>query len=152
MDLRWKDEDRHTLHELARMSERAVVAALRNGEVTPDAAIDAALERIRETDPVINAVPTVCEDRARRRAGSLPTDRRDDPGYLHGLPVLIKDLTDVEGVRTTSGSSVYADHVPERSDIVVERIERMGGIILGKTNTPEFGAGSQTFNTVETRN
>ena len=136
------------MHELARMSARAVVAALRNGEVTPDAAIDAALERIRETDPVINAVPTLCEDRARRRAGCLPTDRRDDPGYLHGLPVLIKDLTDVEGVRTTHGSPVYADHVPERSDIVVERIERMGGIILGKTNTPEFGAGSQTFNSV----
>lgn len=136
------------MHELARMSARAVVAALRNGEVTPAAAIDAALERIRETDPVINAVPTLCEDRARRRASRLPTDRRDDPGYLHGLPVLIKDLTDVEGVRTTYGSPVYADHVPERSDIVVERIERMGGVVLGKTNTPEFGAGSQTFNKV----
>ncbi|MXX23593.1 MAG: hypothetical protein F4Z93_11105 [Rhodospirillales bacterium] len=80
MDLRWKDEDRHTMHELARMSARAVVAALRNGEVTPDAAIDAALERIRETDPAINAVPTLCEDRARPRPGTQPTDRRGDTG------------------------------------------------------------------------
>ena len=136
------------MHELARMSARGVVTALRKGDVSPGMAIDAALERIRETHPDINAVPTVCEDRARSRARSLPAERADDPGYLHGLPVLIKDLTDVEGVRTTYGSPVFADHVPDHSDIVVERIERMGGVVLGKTNTPEFGAGSQTFNTV----
>ena len=136
------------MHELARMSARAMVAALKDGHVTPAEALDAALERIAETDSVINAVPTVCEGRARSRAERLPADGRDDAGFLHGLPVLIKDLTDVEGVRTTYGATVYADHVPDRSDIVVERIERMGGIVLGKTNTPEFGAGSQTFNRV----
>lgn len=136
------------MHELARMSARDVVAALKRGDVSPEMAIDAALERIRETDPDINAVPTLCEDRARSRARSLPVERPDDAGYLHGLPVLIKDLTDVEGVRTTYGSPVFAGHVPDRSDIVVERIEHMGGVVLGKTNTPEFGAGSQTFNTV----
>ncbi len=136
------------MHELIRMSARAAVAALKEGRVTPDTLIDVALERIRDTNARTNAVPTVCEDRARARARQLPAEHKDDPGFLHGLPVLIKDLTDVEGVRTTYGSSVFADHVPASSDIVVERIERMGGIILGKTNTPEFGAGSQTFNAV----
>ncbi len=136
------------MRELVQMSAREVVAALKDGQVSPTEAIDAALERIAETDPVINAVPTVCEERARARARQLPPVGPDDAGYLHGLPVLIKDLTDVEGVRTTYGTPLFADHVPDRSDIVVERIERMGGIVLGKTNTPEFGAGSQTFNEV----
>lgn len=134
--------------DLARLSAREMVARLRDGAVSPDEAIDASLARIREIEPRINAVPTLCEERARGRARNLPRAMRGDPGYLHGLPVLVKDLTDVEGVRTTYGSTVFADNVPRRSDFVVERIERMGGIVLGKTNTPEFGAGSQTFNEV----
>ncbi len=136
------------MHELVRMNARAVVAALKIGHVSPTEAIDAALARIAETEPLINAVPTVCEARARSRAERLPRAGPDEAGYLHGLPILIKDLTDVEGVRTTYGTPIFADHVPERSDLVVERIERRGGIVLGKTNTPEFGAGSQTFNSV----
>ena len=70
------------------------------------------------------------------------------PGWLAGLPIAVKDLNDVAGVRTTYGSPIYADHVPARSDIMVERLEERGGIVLGKSNTPEFGAGANTFNEV----
>ena len=73
---------------------------------------------------------------------------KDHPGYLHGLPIVIKDLTDVSDVKTTYGSKIFSDHIPQKSDYLVERIELMGGVVIGKTNTPEFGAGSQTFNEV----
>src|SRR5262249_42382646 len=77
-----------------------------------------------------------------------------DAGWLCGLPVAIKDLADVAGVRTTYGSPIFRDHVPTRSHPVVERIERRGGIVIAKSNTPEFGAGGSTFNEVfgRTRN
>ena len=66
----------------------------------------------------------------------------------HGLPIAVKDLSDVAGVRTTYGSMAFADHVPERSDYMVERLEANGALVVAKSNTPEFGAGSQTFNEV----
>ena len=69
-------------------------------------------------------------------------------GPLHGLPVAHKDLFETRGIRTTFGSPIYKDYVPAADDIVVERMRRAGAIIVGKTNTPEFGAGSQTFNKV----
>ena len=71
-----------------------------------------------------------------------------EAGWLAGLPVSIKDLTDVAGVRTTYGSPLFADHVPAKSHPLVERIERKGGIVMGKSNTPKFGAGGSTFNEV----
>src|SRR6202040_1918171 len=80
-------------------------------------------------------------DRLRR----LPVSER---GPLAGLPVPIKDLIAVQGVRTTQGSPIYADHIPARSDILVERLEANGGIVYAKSNTPEFGAGANTFNEV----
>ena len=134
--------------ELWRQSARSVVDALRHGKLRPVEAIDAALARILEVDPAVNAVPTRCLQRAQahgERLERLPADRR---GPLAGLPVLIKDLVDVEGVRTTYGSTIFKDHVPNHSDWSVERIEAAGGIVLGKTNTPEFGAGAVTFNEV----
>ena len=75
-------------------------------------------------------------------------------GLLHGLPVLHKDLQETKGIRTTYGSSIYKDFIPDFDALVVERLKNAGAITLGKTNTPEFGAGSQTFNQVygETRN
>ena len=77
-----------------------------------------------------------------------------EPGWLGGLPVAIKDLADVAGVRTTYGSPIFRDHVPSISHPLVERIERKGGIVIAKSNTPEFGAGGSTFNEVfgRTRN
>ena len=138
--------------ELIRLTAREAVALLARGEVTPLDLVDAALARIEATDAALAAVPTLCADRARRRAREIMA--AGDGGaaaggaWLAGLPVVIKDLTDVAGVRTTYGSTIFADHVPETSDILVERLERNGAIVLGKSNTPEFGAGANTFNEV----
>ena len=135
------------MSELTALSAREAVRRLQAGEVSPLELIDAALARIAAVDPTVNAVPTLCVERARghaRRimAGEVPS------GLLAGLPVLIKDLVEVAGVRTTYGSPIFQDYVPAFSTFQVERIEAQGGIVLGKTNTPEFGAGANTFNEV----
>ncbi len=135
--------------ELTALSAQAAVRLLRRGEVSPLELIDAALDRIAATDPAINALPTLCAERARAAAGRIMATKADDrPGWLAGLPLAVKDLTDVAGVRTTYGSPLYADHLPDRSDILVERLEANGGVVLAKSNTPEFGAGGNTFNEV----
>lgn len=134
--------------DLIRQSACAVVDRLKAGEVTPIELLDALEERIGAVDPVVNALPTLCFERARANARALmdlPADRR---GRLAGLPVPIKDLTEVEGVRSTYGSPIYADLIPARSDILVTHIEDEGGIVYAKSNTPEFGAGANTFNEV----
>src|SRR5262245_46770832 len=74
--------------------------------------------------------------------------RNNDAGALHGLPVAVKDLVLTKGIRTTFGSPIYKNFVPDQDALIVERMKRAGAIIIGKTNTPEFGAGSQTFNKV----
>ncbi len=138
--------------ELIRLTATEAVARLRRGEVSPLELIDAAAARIAVVEPAVNALPTLCLDRARDHAKALMAGARRDeegmPGWLAGLPVAIKDLNDVAGVRTTYGSPLYADHVPTTSHPLVERIERRGGIVIGKSNTPEFGAGGNTFNEV----
>ena len=138
------------MDDLYRLSARAAVAALRAGEVSPLELIDAAAARIAATDGALNAMPTLCLDRARDRARRLMAAPPSDPPphWLAGLPVAVKDLDDVEGVRTTHGSPIYADRVAPRSDYMVERLEANGAVVIGKSNTPEFGAGSQTFNSV----
>lgn len=144
------------MDELLRMTARQAVSALKNGDVTPLDLIAAAEARVGEVEPVVNALPTTCFDRARERAEALmESPPRNPPAhFLHGLPIAIKDLTNVAGVRTTQGSPIFADFIPERSDILVERLEQNGAIVIGKSNTPEFGAGSHTFNEVfgHTRN
>ncbi|WP_291686224.1 amidase family protein, partial [Bradyrhizobium sp.] len=101
-----------------------------------------------EVDGQVNALPTRCFDRARAHAKALMKKPAGERGLLAGLPVPIKDLTDVEGVLTTQGSPIYRDHIPDRSDFLVEHLENNGGIIYAKSNTPEFGAGANTFNEV----
>ena len=129
--------------ELTSLSARAAVAALRSGELAPRELVEAALRRIEAVDGPLNALPTVCAERALAHA-----ETADRQLALAGLPIAVKDLTDVAGVRTTYGSPIYADNVPERSDILVERLEERGAVVLAKSNTPEFGAGAQTFNEV----
>jgi len=144
--------------ELYRLTATEAVLRLKRREVTPLELIDAAVRRIAEVEPAINALPTLCIDRARAHAERLMRgegrEAEAEPGWLCGLPVAIKDLADVAGVRTTYGSPIFRDHVPTRSHPVVERIERKGGIVIAKSNTPEFGAGGSTFNEVfgRTRN
>ena len=129
--------------ELWRTSAVEAVGLLRAGEVSPLELVEAALERIEQVDGAINALPTVAADRARDAA------RRAEPGSpLAGLPIAVKDLTDVAGVRTTYGSPIYADHVPDQSEAMVRRLERRGAVVVAKSNTPEFGAGGNTFNEV----
>ncbi|WP_191059744.1 amidase, partial [Geminicoccus harenae] len=136
------------MQDLWRRSARAMAAALGGGELRPSEAIHAALDRIAQVEPKVNAVPTLCRERALAHAERLERLAPEQRGPLAGLPVLVKDLVDVAGVRTTYGSPIWRDHVPETSDYLVERIEAAGGIVLGKTNTPEFGAGAVTFNEV----
>lgn len=135
----------YTGPELCALSASEAVSLLRKGEVSPGEMIDASLQRMTQVEPLVNAVPTICESRA-RSAGS--GTERDHPGWLAGLPLGIKDLTDVAGVRSTYGNTALADNVPEVSDPLVTRLEARGGVVLGKTNTPEFGAGGNTFNGV----
>ncbi len=144
--------------ELIRLTATEAVARLARGEVTPLELIDAAAARIAVVEPAVNALPTLCLDRARDHAKRLMAGEgaaaKGQRGWLGGLPVSIKDLTDVAGVRTTYGSPIFKDHVPAKSHPLVERIERLGGIVVAKSNTPEFGAGGSTFNEVfgRTRN
>ena len=129
--------------DLTALSARAAVALLRAGDVSPREMVEAALSRIEAVDGPLNALPTLCAERALAHA-----DAADRQSALSGLPIAVKDLTEVAGVRTTHGSPIYADNVPERSDIVVEHLEERGAVVVAKSNTPEFGAGGQTFNEV----
>lgn len=138
------------MHELTRKTAREAVRLLARGEVSAEELIDIAEARVAETDGLVNAMPTRCFDRARAFAKEERRRRPETPppGYLYGLPIGVKDLMDVAGVRTTYGSPIYTDHVPARSDAAVDILEANGAAIVGKTNTPEFGAGAQTFNEV----
>ncbi len=139
---------------LCAMEAHEVVAMLRAGEVSPGELLDACFERIGQVEGAVNATPTLCEDRARAAAAGLPQSRTGEAGWLAGLPIAIKDLSQVAGVRTTFGTPSKADFVPTGSDPIVARLEANGAIVVGKTNTPELGAGANTFNEVfgRTRN
>src|SRR3978361_856475 len=126
----------------------AIVDKLNTGEVTPLDLLDALEARIGEVDGQVNALPTLCFDRARTHAKELMRKPVGVRGLLAGMPVPIKDLTAVAGVLTTQGSPIYRDTIPAKSDILVEHLETNGGIVYAKSNTPEFGAGANTFNEV----
>ena len=132
--------------DLCAKPAREVVRLLRCGEVSPSELIEASEARVARTGPVINAMVTSCFGRARERADRLPAT--DAPGALHGLPIGIKDLSAVEGVRTTMGTMGLAQNVPTESDPIVDILEARGALVVGKTNTPEMGAGGNTFNAV----
>ncbi len=124
------------------------------GELSPVEVVEASLARIERYNSVINAVVTLNEQ-ALDDAKALERDaKRGDTRFLHGLPVGIKDVTPVAGLRTTFGSRLYSDYVPTEDAVVVDRLRKAGAVILGKTNCPEFAAGGNTFNDVfgRTRN
>jgi len=134
--------------ELCRLQAHEVVTLLHRREISPADLLAAARTRTEAVEPAINAMPTTCWERAAAAAGRLEAGEKDRPGRLGGLPLGIKDLTPVAGVRTTYGTPGMADHVPDSSDPLVERIEARGGLVVGKTNTPEMGAGANTFNEI----
>src|SRR5579862_5041168 len=113
-------------------------------------ALAAHLRQIERVNPQVNAIVTLVPEMAADAAAKADEmqARKETLGPLHGLPVAHKDLLETKGIRTTFGSPLYKDYIPAEDDIVVERMARAGAITIGKTNTPEFGAGSQTFNKV----
>ena len=113
-------------------------------------ALAAHLKQIERVNPKVNAIVTLVPELAADAAAKADEmqARKENLGPLHGLPVAHKDLLETRGIRTTYGSLLFKDYTPAEDNIVVERMRRAGAIIIGKTNTPEFGAGSQTFNKV----
>ena len=123
---------------------------LRDRTICAREVMTAHLNRIEAHNSEVNAIVTLTADTALDEAAAADNRiaRGGPVGPLHGLPVAHKDLQDTRGVRTTYGSTVYADHIPDADSLVVERMKAAGAISLGKTNTPEFGTGSQTYNAV----
>ncbi len=123
---------------------------LRSREVSAREVMDAHLAQIDRVNPTVNAIVTYLPDLGRE--GAAAADERlargEELGPLHGLPIAHKDLITTQGIRTTWGSPIYKDFIPEQDALIVERLKGGGAITIGKTNTPEFGAGSQTFNPV----
>jgi amidase len=136
--------------ELCHLSASDLAARIRTRQVSARELMSAHLAQIERINPKVNAVVTLVAERAMTDAARADEAqaRGGTLGPLHGLPVAHKDLVDTAGIRTTRGSPFYRDNVPTRDALIVSRIRAAGAIALGKTNTPEFGAGSHTFNTV----
>ena len=136
--------------ELTKLSAVELARRIRTGEITPLDVLDAHLAKIAELNPQLNAIVTLDMEGARAQAiaaGEAVT-RGDKLGTLHGLPVVIKDVTLTKGMRTTYASPLYKDFIPDVDAVPVARLRKAGAIILGKTNTPEFATGATTFNDV----
>lgn len=124
---------------------------IREREVSVTEVVRAHLAQIERVNPKVNAIVTLTAERALDEARARDAALARDPavaGPLFGLPVAHKDLVPTRGIRTTWGSPIYRDHVPEDDALIVERLRAAGAVTVGKSNTPEFGAGSQTFNAV----
>ena len=136
--------------DLCFLSAADLVRLYRARKVSPLEVMEAVLARLDAVNPRLNAYVTVTRDAALQaaRAATAACRKRAALPPLHGVPVSIKDLTPTKGIRTTWGSKIYEHHVPDKDALVVERLKAAGAIVLGKTNTPEFGAGGNTFNAV----
>jgi amidase len=123
---------------------------IRTKKLSAREALAAHLKQIERVNPKVNAIVTLVPEMAADAAAKADEMQAHNEtlGPLHGLPAAHKDLLETKGIRTTFGSPLYKDYIPTEDDIVVERMRRAGAITVGKTNTPEFGAGSQTFNKV----
>ena len=127
-----------------------LAAQFRKKKLSARELLDAQLAQIARVNPKVNAIVTLVADQAMAKAKECDeaAARGRFLGRLHGLPVAHKDLQDTQGIRTTYGSPLFKDHVPTADTLLIQRIHEAGAVTLGKTNTPEFGAGSQTFNPV----
>ena len=137
-------------HELCALPALRIAALIRARELSARDVLAAHLQQIERLNPQVNAIVTLTAERA--MADALACDERQargEPlGALHGLPMAHKDLLPTAGVRSTRGSPIFADQVPTTDALIVQRMKQAGGVTVGKTNTPEFGAGSHTFNAV----
>ena len=120
---------------------------IRSRKVSATEVMRAFIAQIERVNPKVNAIVTFLPEQALKQAKALDR-KKTPPGPLAGLPIAYKDLVATKGIRTTLGSMVYQDNVPAEDALLVERLKAAGAITLGKTNTPEFGAGSNTFNKV----
>src|SRR5215831_17486725 len=136
--------------DVTRWSAVDLARRIRAKDLSAREVMAAHLDRIAEVNPRLNAIVTLDADGAMARAAEADERiaRGDAVGPLHGLPVAHKDLFLTKGMRTTFGSPILKDYVPAEDALIVERLRAAGAIAVGKTNTPEFGAGSQTFNPV----
>jgi amidase len=139
-----------TGNEICYLTATEIRDMIRNRELSAVEVMEAHLAQIEKVNPTVNAIVTLHPDQALdgAKAADAAISNGEALGPLHGLPTAVKDLTLTKGMRTTFGSPIYKDNVPDRDAIIVERIKKAGAIIIGKTNTPEFGAGSNTFNPV----
>ncbi len=140
------------MNELLKLTAFEITQLLSKREVSPIDLVEICAERIEQVDSAINALPTLSLEYARDRAIELTRKKHmvqnHSRGWLGGLPISIKDLIETKGIRTTFGSQIYSNYVPTQSDVLVDNLESRGGIVVGKSNTPEFGAGASTFNEV----
>ena len=137
--------------EICFLTATELVRRIRAKDLSVREVMEAHLTQIEHVNPKVNAIvthsdPTEVMDQADAADAALA--RGEDVGPLHGLPVAHKDLVETKGMRTTYGSPIFKDFVPEHDALIVERLKKAGAITIGKTNTPEFGAGSQTYNEV----
>jgi len=132
------------------MSAVEMARLIRAKKLSAREALAAHLKQIERINPKVNAIVTLVPEMAADAAAKADEMQahKETLGALHGLPVAHKDLLETRGIRTTFGSPLYKDYIPTEDNIVVDRMQRAGAIIIGKTNVPEFGAGSQTFNKV----
>lgn len=128
-----------------------LASRIARGELSAREVMRMYLERIAAINPLVNAIVTQLPAERAMSLAAKADERQaqgETLGPLHGLPIAHKDLVDTQGMRTTYGSPLYREHIPEQDDMLVERLRAAGALSIGKTNTPEFGAGSQTFNRV----
>ncbi|WP_269138023.1 amidase family protein, partial [Streptomyces antimycoticus] len=127
-----------------------LAARIRRGELSAREVVQAHLDRIERHNPAVNAIVTL--DKEGALAAAAAADERqargEELGPLHGLPIAFKDTHLTRGMRTTHGSPLFAEHVPHEDELLVQRVQSAGAIRIGKTNVPEFAAGSHTFNPV----
>ena len=136
--------------EICFMTAGELVQRMQSRDLSAVEVMKAHLAQIERINPVVNAIVTLLPEQALKQA--IAADEAlangQDPGPLHGLPIAHKDLVMTKGIRTTFGSPIFIDFIPDSDALIVERLKQAGAITIGKTNTPEFGAGSQTFNAV----
>ncbi|NQW19851.1 MAG: amidase [Chloroflexi bacterium] len=136
--------------ELVFKGAREQAHLVASGDISSEELVSAHLAQIARVNPAVNAMVTLVVDSSLEQAREADKARSSGVklGALHGLPIAIKDLQDTAGILTTQGSPIYKDHVPATDALIVQRVKNAGAIVIGKSNTPEFGAGSQTFNAV----
>jgi amidase len=138
------------MNSIHQLSATQLAQAIRSRQIRAVEAVAACFEQIDRHNDRLNAVITVCQERAEAEAiqADAALDRGDPIGALHGVPFTVKDLTPTADVRTTFGSQIYRDHIPQQDELCVARLRSAGGILIGKTNTPEFGMGAHCTNSL----